>query len=477
MRKIRKILIGQSGGPTVAINSSLAGIITRAHEEGIEIYGMQNGIEGFLNGRYSNLTDLFFPQDTPQKRAAEQQKHSVDQQERGVDQRAIDQQERGVNQRATDQQERGADQRATDQQKYTVELLAKTPSSFLGSCRYKLPEVSEETPVYQDIECRLTSLGIDGILYIGGNDSMDTVNKLAAYFAQRDNDVSVIGIPKTIDNDLEGTDHAPGFGSSARYIATIIRELARDSEVYGKPNITIVETMGRDAGWLGAASALAREKNEKAPDFILLPEVAYDEERLLCKTSELFERKNSVVIVISEGVRRPDGSTLLDKSHMKMDAFGHLADQSGNALYLAELFQKHFDAKIRGINLNSLQRCAMHSSSKTDLTEAFELGKAGVDALLAHKTGCMIGLQRLSDVPYQAEIRCIPISEIANRVKSVPADMISDDGLWVTEKALAYLRPLVSNEKLTFDADTRRFVSSNILPGNNGLPPFIPKMG
>ena len=477
MRKIRKILIGQSGGPTVAINSSLAGIITRAHEEGIEIYGMQNGIEGFLNGRYSNLTDLFFPQDTPQKRAAEQQKHSVDQQERGVDQRAIDQQERGVNQRATDQQERGADQRATDQQKYTVELLAKTPSSFLGSCRYKLPEVSEETPVYQDIECRLTSLGIDGILYIGGNDSMDTVNKLAAYFAQRDNDVSVIGIPKTIDNDLEGTDHAPGFGSSARYIATIIRELARDSEVYGKPNITIVETMGRDAGWLGAASALAREKNEEAPDFILLPEVAYDEERLLCKTSELFERKNSVVIVISEGVRRPDGSTLLDKSHMKMDAFGHLADQSGNALYLAELFQKHFDAKIRGINLNSLQRCAMHSSSKTDLTEAFELGKAGVDALLAHKTGCMIGLQRLSDVPYQAEIRCIPISEIANRVKSVPADMISDDGLWVTEKALAYLRPLVSNEKLTFDADTRRFVSSNILPGNNGLPPFIPKMG
>ncbi len=463
MRKIRKILIGQSGGPTVAINSSLAGIITHAHEEGIEIYGMQNGIEGFLNGCYSNLTALFFPQDTPQKRATEQQKHSVDQQKRGVDQ------QRGP---VVDQQH------GEDQQKHTVELLAKTPSSFLGSCRYKLPEVSEETPVYQDIECRLTSLGIDGILYIGGNDSMDTVNKLTAYFAQHNNDdISVIGIPKTIDNDLEGTDHAPGFGSSARYIATIVRELARDSEVYGKPNITIVETMGRDAGWLGAASALAREKNEEAPDFILLPEVAYDEERILRKTAELFERKNSVVIVISEGVRRPDGSTLLDKSHMKMDAFGHLADQSGNALYLAELFQKHFDVKIRGINLNSLQRCAMHSSSKTDLSEAFELGKAGVDALLAHKTGCMIGLQRLSDVPYQAEIRCIPISEIANRVKSVPAEMISDDGLWVTEKALAYLRPLVSNEELTFVADTRRFVSSNISADGNGLPPFIPKLG
>ena len=451
MRKIRKILIGQSGGPTVAINSSLAGIITRAHEEGVEIYGMQNGIEGFLNGRYTNLTNLFFPQEKQQKHAADEKC--------GADQHVVDQ--------------CGADHHDADQQQHTVELLAKTPSSFLGSCRYKLPEVAEETPIYQDIECRLTSLGIDGVLYIGGNDSMDTVNKLAAYFAQRNSDVSVIGIPKTIDNDLEGTDHAPGFGSSARYIATIVRELARDSEVYGKPNITIVETMGRDAGWLGAASALAREKNEEAPDFILLP----DEERLLRKTAELFEHKNSVVIVISEGVRRPDGSTLLDKSHMKMDAFGHLADQSGNALYLAELFQKHFDAKIRGINLNSLQRCAMHSSSKTDLEEAFELGKAGVDALLAHKTGCMIGLQRLSDVPYQAEIQCIPISEIANRVKSVPAEMISDDGLWVTEKALAYLRPLVSNEELAFDAASRRFVSSNISPDNNGLPPFIPKLG
>ena len=382
MRKIRKILIGQSGGPTVAINSSLAGIITRAHEEGVEIYGMQNGIEGFLNGRYTNLTNLFYPQESRHKRAA--------------DEKCVADQERDVEPQHRDAGRRGATQQhhSADQQQHTVELLAKTPSSFLGSCRYKLPEVTEETPIYQDIECRLTSLGIDGVLYIGGNDSMDTVNKLAAYFAQHNNDVSVIGIPKTIDNDLEGTDHAPGFGSSARYIATIVRELARDSEVYGKPNITIVETMGRDAGWLGAASALAREKNEEAPDFILLPEVAYDEERLLRKTAELFAHKNSVVIVISEGVRRPDGSTLLDKSHMKMDAFGHLADQSGNALYLAELFQKHFDAKIRGINLNSLQRCAMHSSSKTDLTEAFELGKAGVDALLALEFSLLVQQQK-----------------------------------------------------------------------------------
>ena len=199
MRKIRKILIGQSGGPTVAINSSLAGIIARAHEEGIEIYGMQNGIEGFLSGRYTNLTNLFFPQENQPNRNVDQQGHIVNQQKRNVD-----------------QQEHGVDQREADQQKRTVELLAKTPSSFLGSCRYKLPEVSEKTSFYQNIECRLASLGIDGILYIGGNDSMDTVNKLAAYFAQHNNEVSVIGIPKTIDNDLEGTDHSPGCGSSAR---------------------------------------------------------------------------------------------------------------------------------------------------------------------------------------------------------------------------------------------------------------------
>ena len=203
MRKIRKILIGQSGGPTVAINSSLAGIITRAHEEGVEIYGMQNGIEGFLNGRYTNLTNLFYPQESLHKRAAGE-KYGAD------------------HECNVDSQHHGADQHATDQHQHTVDLLAKTPSSFLGSCRYKLPEGSEETPFYKDIECRLTSLGIDGILYIGGNDSMDTVNKLAAYFAQHNNDVSVIGIPKTIDNDLEGTDHAPGFGSSARYMVSTI---------------------------------------------------------------------------------------------------------------------------------------------------------------------------------------------------------------------------------------------------------------
>ena len=451
---IRTILVGQSGGPTAAINASLAGVVRAAHAQGLRVLGMRNGIQGFLEGDVVDLVEAL----------------------------GLTASESGSSNHAS-----------TNPGEKNLQLLRKTPSSWLGSCRFKLPELEMELesnsvvcssrdstaipPIYQQIDAQLKKYQIDAVLYIGGNDSMDTTDKLSRYFAQVESHVRVVGVPKTIDNDLEGTDHAPGFGSSARYIATIVRELARDSEVYGKPNITIVETMGRDAGWLGAASALAREKNEEAPDFILLPEVAYDEDRLLRMTAELFERKNSVVIVISEGVRRPDGSTLLDKSHMKMDAFGHLVDQSGNALYLAELFQKHFDAKIRGINLNSLQRCAMHSSSKTDLSEAFELGKAGVDALLAHKTGCMIGLQRLSDVPYQAEIRCIPISEIANRVKSVPAEMISEDGLWVTEKALAYLRPLISNEELAFDVDTRRFVSSNILPDNNGLPPFIPKLG
>jgi 6-phosphofructokinase 1 len=307
-------------------------------------------------------------------------------------------------------------------------------------------------------------LDIDGILYIGGNDSMDTVEKISAYFAANHTDIPVIGVPKTIDNDLEGTDHTPGFGSAARYIATVVQELARDAEVYGKPSITIIETMGRDAGWLGAASSLAREKNEQAPDIILLPEVAFDEERLISKIGALFECKKSIIIVASEGVRRPDGSTLLAKSKVRMDAFGHLADQSGNALYLAELCQKHFDCKIRGINLNSLQRCAIHAASETDLREAWQLGAAGVDALLAGKTACMVGLQRVSDTPYQTKIHCVAVAEIANKVKHVPADMISDDGCWVTEKALTYLRPLISNRN--HEAESQE----------GGLPVFIPKL-
>lgn len=417
MRTIKKVLVGQSGGPTAVINASLAGVIRQAHEHDLEVIGMRNGIEGFLEGRTANLTDLFHP--------------------------------------ARNHRTYG---------KQAIELLARTPSSFLGSCRYKLPDYEKDLPFYQHLAHSLASLDIDGILYIGGNDSMDTVEKISAYFAANHTDIPVIGVPKTIDNDLEGTDHTPGFGSAARYIATVVQELARDAEVYGKSSITIIETMGRDAGWLGAASSLAREKNEQAPDIILLPEVAFDEERLISKIGALFECKKSIIIVASEGVRRPDGSTLLAKSKVRMDAFGHLADQSGNALYLAELCQKHFDCKIRGINLNSLQRCAIHAASETDLREAWQLGAAGVEVLLAGKTACMVGLQRVSDTPYQTEIHCVAVAEIANKVKHVPADMISNDGCWVTEKALTYLRPLISNGN--HEAESQE----------DGLPVFIPKL-
>ena len=196
MRTIQKVLVGQSGSPTVAINSSLAGIINQAHKHDIEVIGMRNGIEGFLEGRTVNLSDILHP----------------------------------------------------TRNKQSVELLAQTPSSFLGSCRYKLPNPTQDKNFYQQITSRLTSLAIDGILYIGGNDSMDTVDKISRYFAENLIDIPTIGIPKTIDNDLESTDHTPGFGSAARYIATAVQELARDAEVYGKPSITIIETMGRDAG-------------------------------------------------------------------------------------------------------------------------------------------------------------------------------------------------------------------------------------
>ena len=422
MRNIRKILIGQSGGPTVAINSSLAGIIARAHEEGIEIYGMQNGIEGFLSGRYTNLTNLFFPQENQQNRSVDQQEH-------------------------------GVDQHGADQQKRTVELLAKTPSSFLGSCRYKLPEVSEKTSFYQDIEYRLTSLGIDGILYIGGNDSMDTVNKLAAYFAQHNNEVSVIGIPKTIDNDLEGTDHTPGFGSAARFVASVTAELTRDGGVYNTKNVTFIEAMGRDAGWLTAAGALAQDICGTAPDFVLLPEVSLDENTLLSTIEQRLREKNNVIVVVSEGVHHADGSFLFDAKSVAIDTFGHLAAQSGTAAYLSQLAKNQLGVKSRGIELNTLQRCASHAASKVDLDEAEALGAAGVEAVLQGKTGVMVGVHRILNEPYTTEIRTTPVADVANKVKLVPQEMITDDGFNVTDAALTYLRPLVAGMEESVSVD------------------------
>ena len=408
---IRTILVGQSGGPTAAINASLAGVARAAHTQGLRVLGMRNGIQGFLEGKVVDLTEVL---------------------------------------ELTASEPEASEQATTNPGEKNLQLLRKTPSSWLGSCRFKLPELAassepaETSPIYQQIDAQLKKYQVDAVLYIGGNDSMDTTDKLSRYFAQVESPVRVVGVPKTIDNDLEGTDHTPGFGSAARFVASVTAELTRDGGVYNSKNITFIEAMGRDAGWLTAAGALAQDICGTAPDFVLLPEIPLDEHALLSAIEQRLREKNNVIVVVSEGVHHADGSFLFDAKSVAIDTFGHLAAQSGTAAYLSQLAKNQLGVKSRGIELNTLQRCASHAASKVDLDEAEALGAAGVEAVLQGKTGVMVGVHRISDVPYVTEIRTTPVAEVANKVKLVPREMISKDGFNVTDAALTYLRPLVA---------------------------------
>lgn len=408
---IRTILVGQSGGPTAAINASLAGVIRAAHAQGLRVLGMRNGIQGFLEGGVVDLVEAL---------------------------------------ELTASESGSSNHASTNPGEKNLQLLRKTPSSWLGSCRFKLPELADNSesaaisPIYQQIDAQLKKYQVDAVLYIGGNDSMDTTDKLSRYFAQVDSAVRVVGVPKTIDNDLEGTDHTPGFGSAARFVAEVTAELTRDGGVYDVKNVTFIEAMGREAGWLTAAGALAGDICGTAPDFVLLPEVPLDEEVLLTRVEARLAEKNTVMVVVSEGVHHADGSFLFDAGSIATDTFGHLAAQSGTAAYLAQLAKARLGVKSRGIELNTLQRCASHAASKVDLDEAEALGTAGVVASLQEETGVMVGIHRLSSKPYATEIRTVPVANVANKVKLIPAIMISDDGFNVTDEALRYLRPLVA---------------------------------
>lgn len=407
---IRTILVGQSGGPTAAINASLAGVIRSAHAQGLRVLGMRNGIQGLLEG---NVVDL-------------------------VEALGLTASESG-----------SFNQAPTNPGEKNLQLLRKTPSSWLGSCRFKLPELADNSesaavsPIYQQIYAQLKKYQVDAVLYIGGNDSMDTTDKLSRYFAQVESPVCVVGVPKTIDNDLEGTDHTPGFGSAARFVASVTAELTRDGGVYNSKNVTFIEAMGRDAGWLTAAGALAQDICGTAPDFVLLPEIPLDEHALLSAIEQRLREKNNVIVVVSEGVHHADGSFLFDAKSVSIDTFGHLAAQSGTAQYLSQLAKDQLGVKSRGIELNTLQRCASHAASRVDLDEAEALGSAGIKAVLQGKTGIMVGVQRTSDTPYATKIRTTPVADVANKVKLVPREMISEDGFNVTDAALTYLRPLV----------------------------------
>ena len=417
---IRTILVGQSGGPTAAINASLAGVVRAAHSQGLRVLGMRNGIQGFLEGSVIDLVEAL---------------------------------------ELTASEPEASEQTVTNPGEKNLQLLRKTPSSWLGSCRFKLPELdtnSQSTvisPIYQQIDAQLKKYQVDAVLYIGGNDSMDTTDKLSRYFAQIESPVRVVGVPKTIDNDLEGTDHTPGFGSAARFVASVTAELTRDGGVYNSKNVTFIEAMGRDAGWLTAAGALAQDICGTAPDFVLLPEIPLDKHAILSAIEQRLREKNNVIVVVSEGVHHADGSFLFDAKSVAIDTFGHLAAQSGTAAYLSQLAKDQLGVKSRGIELNTLQRCASHAASKVDLDEAEALGAAGVEAVLQGKTGVMVGVHRISDTPYTTEIRTTPVAAVANKVKLVPREMISEDGFNVTDAALTYLRPLVAGMEEPISTD------------------------
>ncbi len=399
MKITGNIVVGQSGGPTAAINSSLAGVFAAGKKLCTgKVYGMVNGVEGLLQEKIVDMSEKLISD---------------------------------------------AD----------VEVLKRTPSSYLGSCRYKLPTVENGKEVYDKLFEIFKKYDIKAFFYIGGNDSMDTVNKLSAYASVIGSDIRFIGVPKTIDNDLVVTDHTPGYGSAAKFVATVTKELVRDGLVYDMESITIIEIMGRDAGWLTGAAALSAGEDCEGPAMVLLPEVPVDYEYIKKRVLELTKEKKAFVIAISEGIKI-DGKYVCElASQRSTDAFGHTM-LTGTAQALANMLKADLGLKkIRAIELSSLQRCASHCASFTDIEESYKVGAAAVKAAAEGHTGKMALLKRVSDNPYHCVTDIHDVSEIANMAKEVPPYMINENGDHVTEAFIEYARPLIQGEvsQLTVD--------------------------
>ncbi len=383
------IAIAQSGGPTAAINATLAGVFARAEktEEVDEIYGVLNGIEGIINDHLINLRHIIMNEEDK-------------------------------------------------------DLLMKTPSTILGSCRYKLPSLEEDDLQYKTIVENLQKHHVKVFFYIGGNDSMDTVMKLDAYLKREQIDICVVGVPKTIDNDLMETDHTPGFGSAAKYVAISLQEIIRDSRVYSIPSVTIVEIMGRDAGWLAASSCVLRANGEPAPHLIYLPESTFTLEQYIQDVKNAMTRYKAVIIAVSEGVTFPDGGS----EEQAKDAFGH-TQNAGIGKKLEEYTAKHFQCKVRSIELNVMQRCSSHAASLTDLEESERIGGAAAEfGIEYHQSGVMAAFKRISNNPYRVEIIPCPVQDVANKEKKFPVEWISPEGNNVTVDALNYFLPLIKGE-------------------------------
>ncbi len=383
------ILVGQSGGPTAVINASLYGVITAAkkcNEQVGCVYGMVNGVEGFLKDQYLDLS-----------------------------------------------------QELDEEQ---LELLRVTPAAYLGSCRYKLPEdlTSSFYPMFFE---KLNRLDIGYFLYIGGNDSMDTVSKLSCYARQIDSPIRFIGVPKTIDNDLVLTDHTPGYGSAAKYVAATVREIVLDASVYQSPSVTIVELMGRHAGWLTAASVLARTPEMDNPLLVYLPESDFDFQEFTAALEAALKKNPNVVVCVSEGISDSSGRLICEyNADTFLDTFGHKI-LSGCGKVLENYVRNQLRVKVRSIELNVNQRCSGMLSSLTDIEEAVQVGAKGVEAALAGETGKMVSMHRISDKPYELEYRLEDVNQICNQEKKFPADWITKNGTDIGPEFLEYVRPLI----------------------------------
>ena len=383
------LLVGQSGGPTAVINGSLYGVVSEglANPEIDNVIGMINGIEGFLADHTMDMAPL---------------------------------------------KENGE-----------LERIRTTPGSYLGSCRYKLPEDLSD-PVYPELFQKFTEKEISYFFYIGGNDSMDTVSKLSRYAATVGSDIRIIGVPKTIDNDLVLTDHTPGYGSAAKYVASTVREIAIDASVYdNKPSVTIVEIMGRHAGWLTAASVLARKFEDDNPVLIYLPEVAFSPDAFIEKVKEKLTKTSNLVVCISEGINDGNGTFVCElASDVGVDTFGHKM-LTGSGKYLENLVKDRLGVKVRSIELNVNQRCSSAMLSATDEKEAIASGSFGVQTALKGTTGMMIAFHRTDDADYHITYAPEDVNLICNQEKTVPLDWITGNGSDIGQQFIDYALPLI----------------------------------
>ena len=378
------VIVGQSGGPTAVINSSLAGVYRTAVDRGAKkVYGMLYGIQGLLDEQYVDLSKYI--------------RSDLD-----------------------------------------VEILKRTPSAFLGTCRYKLPDIHENQEIYVKIFEILNKLNIECFIYIGGNDSMDTIKKLSDYAILTGQSQKFVGVPKTIDNDLALTDHTPGYGSAAKYIATSTKEVIRDGIgfSYKKQQVIIIEIM-----------ALSRGEDCDGPDLIYLPELTFDIEKFTAKVRKLLEKKDVVVVAVSEGIRIKDGRYVseLGSASDYVDAFGH-KQLTGTASYLANVIHRDIGCKTRAVEFSTLQRSAAHLASRVDVNEAFMVGGAAVKAADEGDSGKMVVIDRVSDDPYQCATGIYDVHKIANGEKMVPREWITKDGTYVTEEFIDYVRPLIQGD-------------------------------